>query len=567
MSVLLRDYQLDCLEKVTSKINEGTKRLSVVMTTGLGQKTTSLFLADKLYSEDQKNIAMVFRYKAAMMQTMSNADKLEIYSVDYYDVQGFIANAKAYQHIILHDVSAYERRQIQEYVKDSDCVIISFSSPDQENIYDQSQSKISPHLMAYMEKLSPVVCVYITNNVLDIRDAKYAGEAESVYVNRENIAMANWLQQKRNQIVSERDEVKKRNDRLQAYLKAFRLAQDQQIIKEQAMEIERLKALLQVDERDKRIEELEEREVEYQEQLKEKDARIAQQDQMIAFQQDILSAFGIDEAVVQESFEKIQTARLSLQKDLESSNDTVKERALKQLQDEVAEIVNALTKSALSMKDQKYFEGYLIDELTEEVWGRLEDKSKAFLITAKSNYESMIQMKDKETFDYSGVCLLVTKALEVETTKRFFLCYKDYLKRKYNSTTSWPYSLRQRVRGHITDNIIPDNEFTLGSVVSVIGLKRDYDDNGCIVAYPIAHMGTKNEFIEYAMNCLFKFPNRSMVEKEIDKDYQFVEKVRLDYRNPAAHRDRLTITSAKECLAYVFDVQHMLKEMLKTMKI
>ena len=44
-------------------------------------------------------------------------------------------------------------------------------------------------------------------------------------------------------------------------------------------------------------------------------------------------------------------------------------------------------------------------------------------------------------------------------------------------------------------------------------------------------------------------------------------KVRLDYRNPSAHRDKVTITSAKNCIEYVIDVHHMLKEMLGTMKI
>lgn len=83
------------------------------------------------------------------------------------------------------------------------------------------------------------------------------------------------------------------------------------------------------------------------------------------------------------------------------------------------------------------------------------------------------------------------------------------------------------------------------------------------------HLKDRSEIkiLDYARNDLFKFSDRRRVEAEIDKDYHFIEKVRLDYRNPSAHRDRLTITSAKGCLEYVIDVQHMLKEMLSTMKI
>lgn len=567
MDIQLRDYQLDCLEKVTSKISDGAKHLSVVMTVGLGQKITSLFLANRLHSEEQTMTAMVFRYKAALMQTKSDAEKIGIDSVEFFSVNEFLSNETDYRYVILHDLSTYERKQIQEYIESKDSITISFLAPGQEVVGKNVNPAMNQRLMAYMERLSPVVCVYVTNEVLDIRDAKYAGEAESVYVNKENLATANWLQQEKIQTVNERDEVKRRNDRLQAYMKAIKQAQDQQKIKEQAAEIERLKALLQADERNKKIEELEAREVEYQEQLKEKDARIAQQDQMIAFQQDILSGFGIDASIIQDSFNQIQMARVSLKNDLESSDDAVKEIALKQLQDKVAEIVSNLTQSALSTKDHQYFEDYLIGELTEEVWRRLDDKSKAFLITAKSNYESMIKMKDSETFDYSGVCLLVTKALEVETTKRFFLSYKNFLEQKYSSVSRWPFALRQRDRGQITETVIYDSEFTLGSVVSVIGLMRDYDTDGNITGYQIAHVGTKNEFLDYARNNLFKFSERRRVEAEIDKDYHFIEKVRLDYRNPSAHRDRLTITSARGCLEYVIDVQHMLKEMLSTMKI
>ena len=44
----------------------------------------------------------------------------------------------------------------------------------------------------------------------------------------------------------------------------------------------------------------------------------------------------------------------------------------------------------------------------------------------------MIKMENADNYDYSGVCLLVTKALEVEVAKRFFYSYKDYLTQKVN---------------------------------------------------------------------------------------------------------------------------------------
>ena len=101
-----------------------------------------------------------------------------------------------------------------------------------------------------------------------------------------------------------------------------------------------------------------------------------------------------------------------------------------------------------------------------------------------------------------------------------------YLTQKYSSVSQWPYALRQRHQGQITTDVIGDNEFTLGTMVSVLGMKRDYDQNGNIVSYSISHRGTYNEFLRYAQVELFKFSERRRVEAALEKDYRFIEKVR-----------------------------------------
>ena len=372
-----------------------------------------------------------------------------------------------------------------------------------------------------------------------------------------------WIE--RAQIIDEQEALKRTVTHLQAYMSALNQIHVQHGTEEQ--EVEKQYAQKQIDEKNKEIEDLKAKLAECQKQIEEKDVRILQQNQMLAFQQDILSSFGINADIINNSFDQIQQVRESLRNDLESKEESIKECALKQLQDKVADIVSRLTQNAISKQDEKYFESHLRSRLTDEVWEKLDEKSKTFLITAKSNFESMAKMENSDSLDYSGVCLLVTKALEVEVTKRFFSCYKTFLTRKYSSVSQWPYILRQKKHGQVTTSIINDNEFTLGSVVPVIGMKRDYDSNGNIVSYSVNHGGTRYEFIRYAQGELFKFSDKRRVEAALEKDYRFIEKVRLDYRNPSAHRDRLTITSAKACLEYVIDVQRMLKEMLSEMKI
>lgn len=571
MDVCLRAYQRECIENIFNKIESGAKRISVAMTVGLGKSITSIFLADEIIKRYSESCMIVFRYRANCEQTKVEIAKLgksnKIYCVT---INEFLHDQnQKYKYCLLHDLAVYDRKQISNKIKNSNVVTVSFFEPGQEiveknQVVDSMQAK---RLMAYAERIAPVVCVYETKDLLDIRDIRYADETETSFIKNEISVVSDWLTTERVKAEEERNETQNRVNRLQAYMKAFKQMRDQQTIKTQAAEIERLKALLQADERDKKIEDLEAREKEYQEQLIEKDSRIAQQDQMISFMKTAFSSIGISHEVIEQSFEQIQKIRESLVEELKSTDEDVKEIALKKLQDKVAEIVGELTRNVIAVSDNIYYKEYLVGELTQEVWDKLDEKSKTFLITAKSNYDSMIKMPDKNSMDYSGVCLLVTKALEVETTKRFFDKYKDFLNRKYIGVSQWPHVLRQRVHGQVTDEIIPDGEFTLGSVVPIVGYKRDYDNDGNIIGYSRGHNGTRLDFLDYATRSLFKSSDRRNAEREIEKDYHFIEKVRLDYRNPSAHRDKLTITSAKNCIEYVIDVQHMLKEMLGTMKI
>lgn len=570
MDRCLETYQRECIEDIFNKIESGAKRISVAMTVDLAKNKMLIFLADEIIKRYSESCVLVFRYRTNCNQINDEIEKIgKLNDVYCVTVNEFLHNQNLnYKYCLLYDLTVYDRKQIVDAINKSNLVTVSFFALghdiEENKVVDSAQAK---RLMLYQKRVQPVVCVYETKNILDIRDIRYAGKIETSFVKNEISVVSEWLTAERLKVEEERNETQNMINRLQVYMKVFKKMQDLQTIKNQAIEIERLKVLLQADERDKTIEELEEREKEYKKQLMEKDACIAQQNKMISFMKTVFSSVGISSEVIEQSFEQIQMIRESLVEELESNDKDIKEIALKKLQDKVAEIVGELTRNVLSVFDNTYYKEYLVGELTQEVWDKLDEKSKAFLITAKSNYDSMIKMSDKDTMDYSGVCLLVTKALEVETTKRFFDKYKEFLNSKYTGVPQWPHVLRQRIRGQVTDEIIPDGEFTLGSVVPTVGYKRDYDNDGNIIGYSRGHNGTRQEFLDYATCSLFKSADRRNAEREIEKDYHFIEKVRLDYRNPSAHRDKVTITSAKNCIEYVIDVQHMLKEMLGTMKI
>lgn len=57
--------------------------------------------------------------------------------------------------------------------------------------------------------------------------------------------------------------------------------------------------------------------------------------------------------MIEQSFEQIQKIRESLVEELKSTDEDVKEIALKKLQDKVAEIVGELTRNVIAVSDKR----------------------------------------------------------------------------------------------------------------------------------------------------------------------------------------------------------------------
>ena len=104
-------------------------------------------------------------------------------------------------------------------------------------------------------------------------------------------------------------------------------------------------------------------------------------------------------------------------------------------------------------------------------------------------------------------------------------------------------------------------------MVPFAGLKRIYDEGGNQIDLEWSSRYNKREFLEFAADRLFCTTDMDFVENEIMNDSIFIETVRLDYRNPSAHRKELDIVSARKCFDYMVDIQHMLKRMLEPMAV
>lgn len=198
----------------------------------------------------------------------------------------------------------------------------------------------------------------------------------------------------------------------------------------------------------------------------------------------------------------------------------------------------------------------LIDTLGKSAWGKLETDSQKFLVTSKITYKHLSPLGND--VDYSGVCLSVTKALEVEVKKRFYQGFIDYLDDKnyeyseYHSTFFYDDIPQE-------GNLKSSTKWTLGGIPHILGShpkckKLDYE----------IRENNRLKLIEYSKYALFDSDKHD--DKEIEKtlkDYgRKVNSITDKYRNKAAHTDRIKEPKAKQCLDYVIDVEHFLKTML-----
>ena len=215
-------------------------------------------------------------------------------------------------------------------------------------------------------------------------------------------------------------------------------------------------------------------------------------------------------------------------------------------------IKNIMKDYILISEDQNYQleKRKLISSFEENSWNKLSDNSKTFIITSKIMYNKLIMMD--EVIDYSGICVLITKALEVEINKRFFTNFIKYLDKKYNKNYSkYPTALLFK-----KTEPIYSNKITMGNIAFILCLKENsYDSKEEI-------KNNKEKLLEYCKNCVLSRFSYDEIEEIIYYYASSIEEIRLKYRNPSAHTNEIKRVDAEECIDLVLDIEKLLKRML-----
>ena len=192
----------------------------------------------------------------------------------------------------------------------------------------------------------------------------------------------------------------------------------------------------------------------------------------------------------------------------------------------------------------------LIYSLGKDAWYKLSETSQTFLITSKVMYDDLLMID--EISDYSGICILVTKALEEEMFKRFFINFINYCKEKFGQDYS-KYHTALLFKGK---DILLEDKFTMGNIAFILCYTENrYDSEKQI-------KNNENILLNYCKDNIFSNRTDKEIKHLLYEYAENIEKIRIDYRNPSAHRNKIKRINAEECFDLVLDVEKLLKKML-----
>lgn len=203
------------------------------------------------------------------------------------------------------------------------------------------------------------------------------------------------------------------------------------------------------------------------------------------------------------------------------------------------------------------------------VWDRIDKTSRTSLVSASVLRKSCSTILNVD-FDFSGVCISTTSALESELKRVFYAGFQEYLVKRYGAPTNleenaiydaWPEELLGLVwedRGNTIKTaftwseydklmsknkkpqIVLGNYFTMGSLPYLFGKRSNNKD--LLQARMRDYLKTilRSEYTKAPLKVFNDYQNSQNFVKQC-------EQVREQYRNPAAHTDVLPKSRADAC--------------------
>lgn len=199
-----------------------------------------------------------------------------------------------------------------------------------------------------------------------------------------------------------------------------------------------------------------------------------------------------------------------------------------------------------------------LKDLFGETWEKLLPVSRTSLVSATVLWESCKTITSQK-FDFSGICISSTSALEAELKKVFFVGFQDFMEMQYgapqNKTTFeiWPEILLSSRKGDFEKRrnsgqyiqVKRNKDFTLGMLPYLFGQKekKASPEQEKLVRL---RMG---DYLKTIVNARYR--NNDLIQLFFKEKSSCLvrrtEMVREKYRNPSAHSQIINRKKASEC--------------------
>ena len=288
-----------------------------------------------------------------------------------------------------------------------------------------------------------------------------------------------------------------------------------------------------------------------------------------AFQEETLSilrSLKRDVGEIKESVDEIKTIVLGLNKsvvdakaflemyrEVSADEESSKEdQLISKIAEMLAETVAQKEKELNKNTEYNVLKKALVLGFGEKNWAKMSQDSQRCIATAKFTLVSQVDMV--EDLDYSGVCLLVSKALERELATRFVRAYQQYIREKKGTDyTQWPGALLKWRDKQNAFTPIREDEFTLGDVSFIMGIKQDKNQR--------RNQGN-GWFAKFCEERLMPGVAHNAINGKIAFYESKIEYIRQNFRNPSSHKQPVSCDLANRCMQYVIEVEAILRALL-----
>ena len=263
---------------------------------------------------------------------------------------------------------------------------------------------------------------------------------------------------------------------------------------------------------------------------------------------------------------EIRTAKTELE-NLIKEYPEKNEKLISKFINEQAQYINTKSRNMneLITSEEKH-----LKNLFGSKWEKLDNTSQSSLCSAGVLWTSCAEISDP-LFDYSGICISTTSALELELKRCFYYGFQQYIYNKYGEPTfdTWPEILLSHTKIQFDEFLKNHNnkpskykkpilskgdgdDFTMGSLPYILGKKKTRNSTQDKLLDKLM-----NEYLAIIINISSSAKLTTLFYKtsnETNNDKKLVEKcddIRNNYRNPAAHTNIMSKEKAGECYTQV----------------